>query len=374
MDRYFDPDRLRTYTYKSINNGLADKYLLHHVWKVGIELIPKRMSANAVSILGSMCCWAAFLVLAGLPFGPLPLFAPHRAWVFGLVGALLFLYQTLDALDGIQARRVGSSGPLGEFVDHWFDSINAFMIPLGMALAFPAVPPVLAAVSVFLYGIADLISGRSIVKRGMLEFGAFSSEEGLCLLYAFFFSVWALGYDFWAAPSPALGFAPVLIPFAVIPLAFLITSASAFKYSVDDLGRFAIAVAILLPMLVWIVLALPRGGGPTLLVGSLVLGGAGTRFGGDIMKERLLGRVYTPLYPDFIAIDLVLLASVLVPGLPPWAPIAAAFASLAWVAFSLARQFATMVGRVRDLLGIGLFAQPRRPNTPENLTAPRSGG
>jgi phosphatidylglycerophosphate synthase len=374
MDRYFDPDRPKNYIYTSINNSLADKYLLRHVWKVGIRLIPKRMSANAVSILGSMFCWAAFIVLAGFPFGPLPLFAPRHPWVFGIVGILLFLYQTLDALDGIQARRIGSSGPLGEFVDHWFDSINAFMIPLGIALAFPAVPPVLAAVSVFLCGIADLLNGRSIVKRGLLEFGAFSSEEGLCLLYAFFVSVWALGYDFWASPSPVLGFAPVLIPFAVIPLAFLITGVSTFKYSADALGHFAIAVAILLPMLAWIVLDLPRDGGTALLVGSLALGGAGTRFGGDIMKVRLLGRVYSPYYLDLMAIDLILLASVLAPGLPAWAPLAAASASLAWIALALARQFAAMVGRVREMLGIGLFGPPRKPIPPKNLTAARSRG
>lgn len=30
----------------------------------------------------------------------------------------LFLYQSLDAIDGKQARRTGTSGPLGELFDH----------------------------------------------------------------------------------------------------------------------------------------------------------------------------------------------------------------------------------------------------------------
>jgi hypothetical protein len=30
----------------------------------------------------------------------------------------LFAYQSLDAIDGKQARRTGSSGPLGELFDH----------------------------------------------------------------------------------------------------------------------------------------------------------------------------------------------------------------------------------------------------------------
>lgn len=33
-------------------------------------------------------------------------------------GVGLFAYQSLDAIDGKQARRTGASGPLGELFDH----------------------------------------------------------------------------------------------------------------------------------------------------------------------------------------------------------------------------------------------------------------
>jgi phosphatidylglycerophosphate synthase len=36
----------------------------------------------------------------------------------------LFLYQSLDAIDGKQARRTGSSSPLGELFDHGCDSVS----------------------------------------------------------------------------------------------------------------------------------------------------------------------------------------------------------------------------------------------------------
>ena len=39
----------------------------------------------------------------------------------------LFLYQTLDGMDGNQARRIGLSNPLGEFFDHGLDAILTFM-------------------------------------------------------------------------------------------------------------------------------------------------------------------------------------------------------------------------------------------------------
>lgn len=39
-------------------------------------------------------------------------------WTYLLHVVCVFLYQTLDALDGKQARRTGSSSPLGELFDH----------------------------------------------------------------------------------------------------------------------------------------------------------------------------------------------------------------------------------------------------------------
>jgi phosphatidylglycerophosphate synthase len=39
-------------------------------------------------------------------------------WLYLVNIACLFWYQTLDAIDGKQARRTGSSSPLGELFDH----------------------------------------------------------------------------------------------------------------------------------------------------------------------------------------------------------------------------------------------------------------
>jgi len=36
----------------------------------------------------------------------------------------LFIYQSLDAIDGKQARRTKTSSPLGELFDHGCDSVS----------------------------------------------------------------------------------------------------------------------------------------------------------------------------------------------------------------------------------------------------------
>ena len=45
-------------------------------------------------------------------------------WVYFFNAFGLFMYQTFDGCDGIHARRIGQSSPLGELFDHSVDSIN----------------------------------------------------------------------------------------------------------------------------------------------------------------------------------------------------------------------------------------------------------
>jgi len=55
--------------------------------------------------------------------------APHNLdtdlprWAYFMAAFATFAYQTLDAIDGKQARRTGASSPLGEMFDHSIDSI-----------------------------------------------------------------------------------------------------------------------------------------------------------------------------------------------------------------------------------------------------------
>ena len=49
------------------------------------------------------------------------------SWVLILAAIGLFVYQTLDACDGKQARRTGSSSSLGELFDHGCDAVSTSM-------------------------------------------------------------------------------------------------------------------------------------------------------------------------------------------------------------------------------------------------------
>lgn len=49
-------------------------------------------------------------------------------WVFIIAGINVFVAYTLDGIDGKQARRTGTSTPLGELFDHGLDSYSSIFI------------------------------------------------------------------------------------------------------------------------------------------------------------------------------------------------------------------------------------------------------
>ena len=47
------------------------------------------------------------------------------SWVYFVFSVAVIMYQTLDAMDGKQARRTNSSSPLGQLFDHGCDAMSA---------------------------------------------------------------------------------------------------------------------------------------------------------------------------------------------------------------------------------------------------------
>jgi phosphatidylglycerophosphate synthase len=353
MERYSDPDRPAKYSYQSINNSMINALYKRYWLPIAIKALPEKMPANLVSIIGDAGAWLAFLLLSGLLVGPMNVAGRRWPWLFGLAALFLFFYHTMDNLDGIQARRTGSSGPLGEFVDHWFDSFNSFLLPLGIGLAFPVIPPLLVAITTLLCCLADWLSARSVRNTGVLVFGRVSSEEALLFTYLFCLSVWILGYDFWATPG-LFGLPRVVIAYSVAPIVFIAAIAITFR-SAGRPDFLAIMLSCLLPIFAWTILA-ERGSVPyALLVGCLLMGFSAARFSGDVLRDRLVGLEYRGIFLDIVAMDALLLAGELLPSLPSWLPSASIALSLVWTFGALAGQFARTVARVRETLGIGLF-------------------
>jgi hypothetical protein len=87
--------------------------ILNPFWTYLTECLPLWIAPNMVTTLGGVHC--------GLAYGVLWYYCPDfdtspPSWVIMLAAYCSFAYYTLDCMDGKQARRTGSSSPLGQLL------------------------------------------------------------------------------------------------------------------------------------------------------------------------------------------------------------------------------------------------------------------
>lgn len=123
-------DGIAAYKYKAGSYTFLDNQL-NPFWNAAVHWLPEWMAPNLVTMLGT--CIMILSTLVQLAFSPL-LNAPTPTWVYVQAAVGLFVYQTLDALDGKQARRTGSSSPLGQLFDHGCDALCSLFNVLGAAV------------------------------------------------------------------------------------------------------------------------------------------------------------------------------------------------------------------------------------------------
>ncbi|KAI0451925.1 CDP-alcohol phosphatidyltransferase [Xylaria acuta] len=118
---------LRSYKYSAVDKSPISNYILRPYWNAFVELLPLWLAPNMVTLLGFCFILAnvALLVIV-MP----DLVGPGPSWLYLSFAFGLFMYQTMDNVDGKQARRTGTSSGLGELFDHGIDSLNCTLASL----------------------------------------------------------------------------------------------------------------------------------------------------------------------------------------------------------------------------------------------------
>ncbi|KAL5615216.1 hypothetical protein BROUX41_005272 [Berkeleyomyces rouxiae] len=118
---------LKTYKYSSVDKSPVSKYILGPYWNAVVNFMPMWVAPNMVTLIGF------FFILSniGLLVIYMPdLVGPGPSWLYFSFAFGLFMYQTMDNIDGKQARRTGTSSGLGELFDHGIDSLNCCLASL----------------------------------------------------------------------------------------------------------------------------------------------------------------------------------------------------------------------------------------------------
>ncbi|XP_013140593.1 PREDICTED: cholinephosphotransferase 1 [Papilio polytes] len=123
--------RLSEHKYSCTSASILDAWL-QPWWCWLVSKTPLWLAPNLITILGLIINVVTTLILVW--------YSPDARqdvprWACAACALGVFVYQSLDAIDGKQARRTGSQSPLGELFDHGCDSISTVFIALGACIA-----------------------------------------------------------------------------------------------------------------------------------------------------------------------------------------------------------------------------------------------
>ncbi|KAI8877075.1 Choline/ethanolaminephosphotransferase [Backusella circina FSU 941] len=194
-------EALHLYKYGAVDRSFTTKYILRHYWNWCVQFFPMSMAPNLITLTG------LFFMIINVVFAVI--FAPTMgvdeeagpSWMYFSFAIGLWLYSTFDNVDGKQARRTGTSSPLGELFDHGCDAINcsfaAVLQATGVGLGH-------SKASVMLYGIAMLgfyLSTAEEYHTGVLYLGYVNAPtEGVILSCIIFILSGIYGPGIWRLP------------------------------------------------------------------------------------------------------------------------------------------------------------------------------
>ncbi|XP_019869588.1 cholinephosphotransferase 1 isoform X1 [Aethina tumida] len=123
--------RLKDHKYSCQSNSFMDK-LMQPYWNWLVKQVPERLAPNLITVVGLIINIVTALILVW--YSPDAKEEVPR-WACALAAFGLFAYQSLDAIDGKQARRTGAQNSLGELFDHGCDSVSTVFVALSACIA-----------------------------------------------------------------------------------------------------------------------------------------------------------------------------------------------------------------------------------------------
>ncbi|XP_023229349.1 cholinephosphotransferase 1-like [Centruroides sculpturatus] len=214
--------KLSNHEYSALGLTLLDPYVQPY-WNWIVEKFPIWFAPNLMTILGLLINVVTSLLL--VYFSPDARQEAPR-WSFFLCALGLFIYQTLDACDGKQARRTKTSSPLGELFDHGCDSLSTVFVSLGVCIAvqlgtYPAWMFFQCFTAITLFYCAHWQTYVS----GILRFGKFDVTEAQFSIMVVHIISAIFGPTIWSLKIPIL-----CIQLKILPTILVIVVVSVVMY------------------------------------------------------------------------------------------------------------------------------------------------
>ena len=172
----------KSHKYAGTDDSILVNYCLKYFWNWIVEFFPMNLAPTVITFVGFLAEVISFIVtFIDTDF----MENEPSSFVCIFDGVMLLFYQTLDNLDGKQARRTGSSSSLGQFFDHGCDAITGCLelMKVAMVLDFGVTGKTFYFIT--LMGIGFLLTSWEEFVTGKFYLGYINGpDEGLFLLGA----------------------------------------------------------------------------------------------------------------------------------------------------------------------------------------------
>ncbi|RKP22804.1 CDP-alcohol phosphatidyltransferase-domain-containing protein [Syncephalis pseudoplumigaleata] len=206
---------LHKYKYSGVDKSLVSKYILQPYWTRLVKLFPLWMAPNLITLLGFSC--VVFNMLLVLYYDH-DLSGQCPNWVYYSAALGIWIYQSFDAIDGKQARRTGTSGPLGELFDHGCDALNTSVGTIIVTEALQLRQSWWTVISIFTALANFYLSTWEEYHTGTLYLSYFSGPvEGVLILIASLLLTGYAGPSVWLQSYKQLLGLGELLPDGLVP-------------------------------------------------------------------------------------------------------------------------------------------------------------
>ncbi|XP_055537151.1 cholinephosphotransferase 1 isoform X2 [Wyeomyia smithii] len=250
--------KLGDHKYSCTNVSMLDPFLQPWwCWLVG--KVPLWLAPNLITIVGLIVNIITTLIL--IYFSPNGREEPPR-WACALCALGLFFYQSLDAIDGKQARRTNSSSPLGELFDHGCDSISTVFVALAACISVQlGYYPRWMFFQCFCAMTLFYCAHWQTYVSGTLRFGKIDVTEAQCTIIGIHLISAVFGPSIWMTKIPLIGGTwnySVCAIFSLGYLQVLITFCRTFREGgVGKNGSTVAGTSVLSPIIPFLFVVVP---------------------------------------------------------------------------------------------------------------------
>ncbi len=284
------------------------------------RILPSWYSANALTLSGGFCCLCV-VVAIWLATGPVQEGSLTGQLLLIASAILLIAYAVFDQLDGMQARRLGTSSAFGDFIDHWVDSTiaNLLPVPIMLMLGLPAGWIFVMALATLAAFWASNWEVKDSNRRLLPHVGGL---ESIVIGCAVFVVTAVAGIEVWRIEI--LGTPLIYVVYLVCIPWLLVVVANTVRRAGARVGAFfkdaALMLTSLAPLMTWILYFAPAFDDAPVLhsIGYVAVGLMGTIFTGALMRMHWIGLPYHAFRWDFFLLGFAPIAALLISPDPFW--------------------------------------------------------